>query len=95
MLRCTIASCFQILVRTDKIADYESSAVEIARQYNRLGPTGATPFGWMTEDLHESGAVGNAALADAATGKRIVKDAAQAFAELLQEVGRFDLSALK
>jgi len=83
------------LVHADRIADFPSSGVEIAQQYNRLGPTGATPFGWMTEDLHESGAVGNAALADPVTGKRVVEDAAQAFAELLQEVGRFDLAALK
>lgn len=83
------------LVRTDRIADFESSAVETARQYDRLGPTGATPYGWMTEDLHASGAVGNASLANAATGKRVVEEAAQAFADLLRETGRFDLSALK
>lgn len=83
------------LVRTDRIADFEPSSVEMARQYRRLAPTGATPFGWMTEDLHASGAVGNAALADVGKGKEIIERAAQAFAELLEEVGRFDLASLK
>jgi creatinine amidohydrolase len=83
------------LVHTDRIADFEPSSVEMAREYRRLGPTGATPFGWMTEDLHPSGAVGNAALADPEKGREIVERAAQAFAELLQEVGRFDLQNLK
>ncbi len=83
------------LVRRDKLANFEPSSVEMARTYRRLGPTGASPFGWMTQDLHASGAVGNAALADAEMGRRIVERAGQAFAELLQEVGRFDLAGLK
>ena len=82
-------------VRADRIADFEPTSVDIARQYRRLGPTGATPFAWMTQDLHESGAVGNAGLADPGKGKHIVEETARAFAELLQEVGRFDLAALK
>jgi len=83
------------LVHTDRIADFEPASIEMARQYRRLGPTGATPFGWVAEDLHTSGAVGNAALADVEKGSEIVTRAAQAFAELLEEVGRFDLSELK
>lgn len=83
------------LVHKDKIADFEPSSVDMARRYRRLGPTGATPFGWMTQDLHESGAVGNAALADSEKGREIIAEAAQAFADLLAETGRFDLSGLK
>jgi creatinine amidohydrolase len=83
------------LVRTEKLADFEPSSVEMARRYKRLGPTGASPYGWMTQDLHPSGAVGNAALASAEKGKLIVERAGVAFAELLAEVGRFDLAGLK
>ena len=83
------------LVRREKLANFESSSVEMARKYRRLGPTGASPFGWMTQDLHSSGAVGNAALADGEKGRLIVERAGQAFAELVLEVGRFDLAGLK
>jgi creatinine amidohydrolase len=83
------------LVRREKLANFEPSSVEMARQYRRLGPTGASPFGWMTQDLHASGAVGNAALADPEKGRLIVERAGQALADLLTETGRFDLSDLK
>jgi creatinine amidohydrolase len=83
------------LVRREKLANFEPSSVGMAKAYRRLGPTGASPFGWMTQDLHPSGAVGNAAAADAGKGKVIVERAGQAFAELLLEAGRFDLSGLK
>ena len=82
-------------VRTEKIADFKPSSVEMSRTYRRLGPTGATPFGWMTQDLHESGAVGNAREADVDKGKLIVEKTAAAFVELLQDVAAFDLTALK
>lgn len=82
-------------VRAEKVADFEPSSVEMARTYRRLGPTGATPFGWMTQDLHESGAVGNAREADVDKGRLIVEKTAAAFAELLREVADFDLAALK
>ena len=67
----------------------------MARRYKRLGPTGATPYGWMTQDLHPSGAVGNATRASAEKGRTIVERAGQAMAELVAEVWRFDLSDLK
>lgn len=83
------------LVRADALANFEPSSVEMARRYKRLGPTGATPYGWMTQDLHPSGAVGNAMRASAEKGRTIVERAGQALAELLAEVRRFALSDLK
>lgn len=83
------------LVRADALANFEPSSVEMARRYKRLGPTGATPYGWMTQDLHPSGAVGNAKRASAEKGRTIIERAGQALAELLAEVQRFDLSDLK
>ena len=83
------------LVRADALANFEPSSVEMARRYKRLGPTGATPYGWMTQDLHPSGAVGNATRANAGKGRTIVERAGQAMAELVAEVRRFDLSDLK
>ena len=83
------------LVRTEKLSDFVPSSVEMSRHYKRLGPTGATPFGWMTQDLHESGAVGNASLANEEKGAEIIDGAADGFAELLREVGAFDLASLR
>jgi creatinine amidohydrolase len=83
------------LVRADALANFEPSSVAMARRYKRLGPTGASPYGWMTQDLHPSGAAGNAARASAEKGREIVQRAGTALAELLAEVGRFDLSDLK
>ena len=51
-------------------------------------------FGWMTQDLHGSGAVGNAALATAEKGEAVLEHGARAFIELLDDVARFDLAGL-
>jgi creatinine amidohydrolase len=49
----------------------------------------------MTQDLHATGAVGDATLATAAKGEAALDYGARAFVELLQEVDRFDLARLK
>jgi creatinine amidohydrolase len=52
-------------------------------------------MGWMAQDLHPSGACGNAADADAERGRALVEHAAQALVELLQEMDRFPLDTLR
>jgi creatinine amidohydrolase len=49
----------------------------------------------MTQDLNAAGACGNATLADAETGRRLVEHAAERLVTLLREVSAFDLSALR
>jgi creatinine amidohydrolase len=49
----------------------------------------------MTQDLHPSGALGDATPATAAKGEAAVAHGARAFVELLQEIDRFDLARLK
>jgi creatinine amidohydrolase len=49
----------------------------------------------MTQDLHPSGAVGDATLAKADKGEAALAQGAQAFVELLREIDRFDLSRLR
>jgi creatinine amidohydrolase len=51
-------------------------------------------FGWMTQDLHPSGALGDATLATAAKGEAALRHGAQGFVELLGDVDRFDLDRL-
>ena len=49
----------------------------------------------MTQDLHPSGAVGDATLATAGKGDAALAHGAQAFVELLREIDRFDLARLR
>ena len=51
--------------------------------------------GWMrrpcrTQDLHESGAVGDATKASAEKGEQLLDHGARAFCELLDDVDKFD-----
>jgi creatinine amidohydrolase len=49
----------------------------------------------MAEDLHPSGAIGDATLADAAKGETLLATGARAFCELLEDLARFDLAHFK
>lgn len=57
----------------------------MAAQGDRLGPEGEAAFAWMAEDLHPGGVVGDARLASAALGERLVEHYAQRLAEVLVE----------
>jgi creatinine amidohydrolase len=81
------------LVRSDAIADFSSRWLAREAEFEQLVPEGAVAFGWETQDLHPSGAVGDPTLATAQMGAEIVDNAAQAFVTLLQEVHRFDAQA--
>ena len=67
----------------------------MAREFKWLGAYRPAGFAWMTQDLHASGAVGDATLASAAKGEAAFEQGAQAFVELLREIDRFDLSRLR
>jgi len=69
-------------------------SVEIERSGGLLTPEGAVGFGWEAQDLHTSGACGNAAAADAERGRIVVEQAAEALVRLLGEVERYPLSRL-
>jgi creatinine amidohydrolase len=69
-------------------------SVTMARDFMWLGAFRPAGFGWMTQDLHPSGAVGDATRATAAKGEAALAHGARAFVELLQDVDRFDLSRL-
>jgi len=49
----------------------------------------------MTQDLHPSGALGDATLAKPAKGAAALTQGAKAFVELLGEIDRFDLKRLR
>lgn len=83
------------LVRTELMGIFPSSSLELAKRSKHLGLDGPARFAWMTQDLHASGAVGNASLATAKKGEAALAHGAAAFVELLREMERFDPATLQ
>lgn len=81
-------------VRKDAIADFRPNSIAMERQYRWLSAHRPVPFAWQAQDLHESGAAGDATLATAAKGERLLDHGARAFCELLGDVDRFDPATL-
>jgi creatinine amidohydrolase len=81
-------------VRHDKIADFQATTASMDKDYRWLSAHRPAPFAWQTEDLHASGAVGDATQATANKGEALLDHGARAFCELLADVDRFDLAAL-
>jgi creatinine amidohydrolase len=81
-------------VRTDKIANFESAGIVLAQQHRWLSTQRPAPLAWQAQDLHPSGAVGDAREASADKGRQLIDHGARAFCALLDDVDRFDLAAL-
>lgn len=79
------------LVRMEKAGDFEPLTVRMARENRYLSAIQPVGFGWMAQDVHPSGAVGNAAAATGEKGEAAADFGARAFVELLREVDRFSL----
>lgn len=79
------------LVRHDRIAMFESRTVAMARDYTLLRAGRPSAFAWKTQDLHISGALGDARLGTAEKGRAALDHGSRAFVTLLGEVDRFDL----
>jgi creatinine amidohydrolase len=82
------------LVRRGKIADFRPTTTAMERDYQYLRADFPAGFGWMTQDLHASGAVGDASLATAEKGEVALAHGARAFVALLNDVEKFDLAGL-
>jgi creatinine amidohydrolase len=81
-------------VRADAIADFPASSIALEKQYRWLSTQRPAPFAWQAQDLHPSGAIGNATLAVAAKGEQLIDQGGRAFCELLAEVDNFDVNRL-
>jgi creatinine amidohydrolase len=81
-------------VRRGRIADFRPLTIAMKKEFRWLSTQRPAPFAWQTQDLHPSGAVGDATLASAEKGERLIDQGARAFCELLAEVDRFDLQRL-
>lgn len=82
------------LVDMSAAADFAPVMLEMEQDYRWLRPTGAHAYGWMAQDVHPSGAAGNAALGTAEKGRLTADFQSTAFAELLAEMARFPLGRL-
>jgi creatinine amidohydrolase len=85
---------FGAQVRKDKIADFGSAGIAMERDFHHLSTQRPAPFAWQAQDLHASGAAGDATKATAEKGERLIEHGARAFCQLLAEVDRFDVKRL-
>jgi creatinine amidohydrolase len=77
-------------VRNDKIADFRPASIAMEKDYRWLAAHRPAPFAWQAQDLHSSGAAGDATIASAEKGQRLLDHGARAFCELLADVDKFD-----
>jgi len=81
-------------VRSDKIADFRPNSVAMEKDYAWLSTQRPAPFAWQAQDLHVSGAIGDATQASAEKGLKLIEHGAKAFCELLADVDKFDMAML-
>jgi len=81
-------------VRGEAIADFHPASIAMEKDYRRLSAHRPAPFAWQAQDLHVSGAAGDATLASAEKGQRLLDHGAAAFCELLADVDKFDPATL-
>lgn len=82
------------LVRMDKAEHFRSGTYDMERDFAQLRASAPAGFGWMSQDLHPAGAIGDAASGTKETGEAAAEHGARAFVELLQDVHRFPLERL-
>ncbi len=81
------------LVDMARARNFRSAWLDMAGHFATLTPEGAVGFGWETQDLHPEGALGDASLATAEDGERLLQFTAIKLAALIDEMRRFDLDA--
>src|SRR2546429_5004585 len=59
-------------VRTESIADFRSNGIAIEKQHRWLSTQRPAPFAWQAQDLHASGAAGDATKATADKGEQLL-----------------------
>lgn len=82
-------------LRMDKAQAATPSSIAMEKEFKWLSAIRPVGFGWMTQDLHPSGAVGDPTLASADKGRAALEHGARGFIELLQDIHRFDLTRLR
>jgi creatinine amidohydrolase len=81
-------------VRKEAIADFRPASIAMEKDYRWLSAHRPAPFAWQAQDIHQSGAAGDATMASAASGEQLLDHGARAFCELLADVDNFDVMKL-
>jgi len=81
-------------VRMERAEDFRSAQLDFIEEFDHLRGHGPHAFGWLAQDLHPSGATGNAAAATADKGRIAIDHAARGIVALLADMHRFDLARL-
>ena len=86
-------------VRTDRLADFAAGNLVPGKpglnEKTLLGPEGAASFGWLAQDLNAEGVIGNAEIATARQGARLVEFYAERIAGVLAETAQLDIGRFK
>lgn len=83
------------LVRTDAIRSFPSLGQEMEGTLDHLGPEGPASFAWAAGDLSPQGVTGDATLADADLGGRLVRHYGGYLAGVLDDAQRFPVERLE
>ncbi len=83
------------LVRRDQLENFSGLPQSLAASNKVFGAEKPVGFGWLSQDLHPAGVVGNAAKADAVRGKQLLDYLAEKLGVLIEEVAATPLSVLK
>ena len=81
------------LVDMARAENFVPVTMQVERESELLG-RGAAYFGWQAQDLHPTGASGNAAKATAELGKELVERAARGLSRVVAEISNYPLSRL-
>jgi creatinine amidohydrolase len=81
-------------VANENIADFRPSSIAMEKDYRWLSTHRPAPFAWQAQDIHPSGAAGDATQATAEKGRQLIDHGAHAFCELLADVDKFDAKSL-
>ncbi|MBB4006763.1 creatininase family protein [Allorhizobium taibaishanense] len=79
------------LVAMDKAENFASRQSEFATRFTHLRAYGPHAFGWKMSDLNPKGVAGNAALATADKGERLLAHAVHGLIALLEDIHAFDV----
>lgn len=81
-------------VRQDAIANFVSLGTELDERLAVLNAEGSAGFAWEARDLNAAGVTGDARLATAEMGQRLVESYASGLAAVIRDAGAFPLERL-
>ncbi len=82
-------------VRMDKAANFVSATETLARDYPDIALAGPAKIGWMTQDMNQAGACGDASRATAEKGAATIAHVARRFVNVLGQIDRLPADWLK